>query len=256
MVGVFQISEPLNNDIGVSRIVAPTGATPTSLEEVTVLITNYGKNSQSNFTISYSINGGSKITETFKNTLLPYTSAVYTFDTTFDMSVLNVNYEIKTSTELDGDENSQNNSKIINITISIRHCVPEAKFGCMEDGIKQIILGNINVDNGEDGCNSTGNILGYVDRTKYITDLNRTEQHVLEVQHNWSESPSGKTTSVWIDYNDSSSFDENEHVIKGEMFSVANSLEKFEFTLPPDANLGKHKLKWFRLLTKKKIWVV
>ena len=243
MVSVFEISEPLNNDIGISRIEAPTGATSTNLEEVTILITNYGKNSQSNFTISYSINGGAKITETFNNTLLPYSSAVYTFATTFDMSVLNINYEIKTSTELVGDENSQNDSKIINITNSNKNCVPEAKFGCMEDGIKQIILGDINVDNGEDGCNSTGNILGYVDRTKYITDLNRTEKHILEVQHNWSESPSGQAISVWIDYNDNSYFDENENVIKGEMFSIANSLEKFEFSLPPNANLGKHKLR-------------
>ncbi len=243
MVGVFQLTEPLNDDIGVSAITSPSSGQLTDTEAITITINNYGKNAQSNFPVSYSINGGAKITENYDNSLAPSTSVNYTFTTTADLSTLNQAYEIQVMTELANDENQSNDSKSEEIYSSIQYCTPTATSGCNVDGIKRFILGTIDADDGGSGCNSTGSIAGYVDRKNLETDLDRTESHKLQAQHNWSNDPDGEAISAWIDLNDNGTFENEEQVLSGVGFTVANALEDFDLTLPSNAALGKHVLR-------------
>ncbi len=243
MVGVFQLTEPLANDIGVTTVTAPTDGNLTDSESITVRIRNFGTNDQTNFPVSYTLDGGTKITETYTSTLAANTTAEYTFNTTADFSVLNRTYELVVATELTTDENQSNNSKTVNITTSVQHCIPTATRGCGLDGIKRFVLGTIDADNGANGCNSTGDVQGYVNRKDLITDLDRNDEHTMQAQHNWASNPDGESISAWIDLDDSGTFETAEQFISGSVFSVANALESFTFTLPQSANLGKHVLR-------------
>ena len=54
-----------SNDIGVSSINPTEIISPTSNEPITISITNYGENIISNFDVSYQLNDGSIVTETY-----------------------------------------------------------------------------------------------------------------------------------------------------------------------------------------------
>ena len=243
MVGVFQLSEPLPNDIGVTGILAPKNGNLTSTEPVTITIRNFGKNSQTNFPISYTIDGNTKVSETFKNILEAGATAEYTFKRTADLSSPNKSYTISAYTELLSDENQNNNNKIISVTTSIQYCTPKSIEGCEFDGIKRFVLGTIDADDGENGCNSTGEIQGYVDRKFLTTHLDIAKRHSLQVQHNWEEKPDGESLSAWIDFNDNGNFELSEQIVKGEIFKTAKSLESFPVKIPNSAELGSHVLR-------------
>ena len=226
-------------DIGVTEIFSPlSGSGLTSEEQVGIVITNYGGTAISNFEVSYSING-EIVTEIVEGPLAVGSSMEYIFEQSADLSDLGT-YEISSYTSADGDSNESNNS--ISITIDHVGCQPTAGTGCNLDGIKRFVLGTIDVDDGENGCNGVN---GYVDRTDLSTDLDRSEGnnvHLLQAQHNWTNA-SGEALSVWIDFNDNGVFEDSERLISGEPFSVSLELNDFYLTIPTDAPLGSHTLR-------------
>lgn len=241
IAAVFQLSEPLDNDLSLSAINTPSDGVLTDSETVSVTIRNLGINDQSNFPVSYSIDGGSLVTESYNGTITAGESVSYTFATTADLSTFGQTYSITASTSLTTDENTDNDSTTKEVTHSI--CMPEAIIGCGVDGIKKFVLGTINVDDGSDGCNSTGIVQGYVDRTDLSTDLSRGISHTASVQHNYASSPASERLSLWIDFDDSKTFETDEQLIMGVAFSVADTLEDFIFAIPETATLGTHLLR-------------
>ncbi len=109
-VGVFSFSATEPNDVGAVSLVEPRDATLTASEEVTIRIRNYGLNPQSDFEVSYSINGGPKVTEVFTETIAPETGANFTFSQTADFSEVGETYTVSISTHLDADSNPNNDS--------------------------------------------------------------------------------------------------------------------------------------------------
>ena len=107
-VGVFRFSATDDNDLGVITLVSPQDASLGSSEALTIRFRNYGLNAQSNFDISYSINGGPTVTETFTGTILPETVEEFTFEQTADLSEVGQTFNITISTELDNDANPGN----------------------------------------------------------------------------------------------------------------------------------------------------
>ncbi len=97
------------NDMSVNLITEPvSGPNLTAEEEITIKILNGSQNPQSNFDISYSINGGTAVTETFNGTIDPNGNAYYTFATLADLSEPGTLFTITACTELPGDENPAN----------------------------------------------------------------------------------------------------------------------------------------------------
>jgi len=239
MVGVFQLSEPLNNDVGITRIDAPSDGVLTDTESISVVLRNFGSTTQSNFPVSYTINNGVTITETYTETLSLGESAIYTFTTTSDLSITNQTYTITAATGLALDENESNNSSTTEILNAITFCMPTARGGCFVDGIKRLILGSIDIDDGNNGCNSTGSVIGYVDRRFLSTDLNINGEHTLSLQTNFIP----QDFSLWIDFDDSGSFETSEQLIIGEAFTTVNNLENFTLNIPTNAQLGSHVLR-------------
>ena len=97
-------------DIGVTNITNPVTGTLSNSETITIEIFNYGENDVSNFEVSYTVNGGAEVVETFTETLASGTTAEYSFAATADMSTVEAYYTIVASANLDGDEDAENDS--------------------------------------------------------------------------------------------------------------------------------------------------
>ncbi|MBC8455547.1 MAG: T9SS type A sorting domain-containing protein [Flavobacteriales bacterium] len=110
VVGVFQIAANFANDVGVVNIDSPTSGTLTSTEDVTVTIFNYGENDASNFDVTYQVDGGTTITETYTGTIGSALTDQFTFSATTDMSTVGSTYAITASTAMSGDEDNTNDS--------------------------------------------------------------------------------------------------------------------------------------------------
>ncbi len=106
-VGVFKIAPDFANDLGVTALVAPKNATLGTAEQITITVRNFGSNAQSNFPVSYTINGET-VTETFSDNLPAVTSVNYTFSETTDLSNIGETYTVTATTALDIDEKPSN----------------------------------------------------------------------------------------------------------------------------------------------------
>ena len=110
VVGVFQIAADFANDIGIVGINSPISGTLTNSENITVSIFNYGEDTVSNFDVSYQLDSGNVITETFTGSLASNETGEFTFSTTADLSSTGAVYEICAYSSLTGDEDSSNDS--------------------------------------------------------------------------------------------------------------------------------------------------
>ncbi|MDA9073442.1 proprotein convertase P-domain-containing protein [bacterium] len=117
IAGVFQIAANAANDVAVISLDTPVTGILTSTETITVTIRNFGENSATGFDVSYQVNSGTVITETFTETIASNESVQFTFTTPVDLSSEGQVYSILSSVTLTGDEDSSNDS----ITTEITH---------------------------------------------------------------------------------------------------------------------------------------
>ena len=110
VVGVFQIASDYANDIGVIGISEPENGQLTNDEQITVTVKNFGENDQSNFPLSYRIDEGTIVTETYTNTIPSGQAESFTFSQTADMSLEGNLYHIDAWSNLDTDEFNENDS--------------------------------------------------------------------------------------------------------------------------------------------------
>ena len=120
LVGTFQVAANYANDIGVVSVEAPLSGLVSDSETVTVSIFNYGEESVSNFDVSYQLDSGTVITETYTGTVASTETVQHTFSTTADLSVVGTTYQICAYTALAGDEDSSND----NFCTEIQHLNP------------------------------------------------------------------------------------------------------------------------------------
>ena len=120
MVGVFQIAADAAYDAGVVSVDSPVTGTLTDSESVTVSIFNYGENDISNFDVSFQVDGGAIVTETYTGTIGTGETVQHTFSTTVDMSSVGTTYVVYAYTSLNNDENSANDG----VTEDIIHLNP------------------------------------------------------------------------------------------------------------------------------------
>ncbi len=119
-VGLFQIGVEDPFDLGVVALVSPQNATLTNAEPITVRVRNYGTTAQSNYQLSYSINGGPAVTQTFNENINPTESVELTFDQTADLSDGDI-FEITVTVILPNDVNDYNDA----LTEEIKNFLPK-----------------------------------------------------------------------------------------------------------------------------------
>lgn len=249
VVGNFNLLDPLPDDIGITSIDSPVDASLTNAEDIVVSIRNFGSNDITNPMVQYSIDGVDSPAETFMGTIVAGATESFTFTTQADLGVAAQTYTIEATTLLADDSNTDNDATSIMVTNTEGQiCIPQTTGGCNIDGIKRFILGDINADDGGDGCNTepATSPTGYADRTDLVTDLNRADgdnEHLLQAQQNWGGGVNVSRFSVWIDFNDDMSFESSEQLIIGEFFTAVDALTDFILTIPTDAPLGPHLLR-------------
>lgn len=115
-VGRFKIAADSDIDTGVIAIVSPTDGDLTTTETVAVIVRNFGTVAQSNVEVSFTIDGGTTVTEIVAGPIPPASNVNYTFTATADMSVDGQTYNLCARTDLPGDETSTNDEVCQDIT--------------------------------------------------------------------------------------------------------------------------------------------
>ena len=116
IAGVFQIASNFNDDLAVISIDDPVSGALTNNENITVTIQNLGEADASGFQVSYQVDNGDVITETYDATIFSGATEQHTFTTPADLSNEGQVYTITSSTLLTGDEDPANDSTSVEIT--------------------------------------------------------------------------------------------------------------------------------------------
>ena len=109
IVGVFNLENPLPaNDVAVVGISPESGEGLTATEDITITIENYGTTTQSNIPVSYAIDGGTPVTETYTGSIAAGATDTYTFTAQADLSSPGQSYRVEARTALASDNFDQN----------------------------------------------------------------------------------------------------------------------------------------------------
>lgn len=218
-------------DIGVVAVTAPVssgslGAT----ETVTVTIENFGSSDASNFPVSFTLDGGTAVTETYTGTIAAGATADHSFSSTVDLSEF-ATYNICAYTDLTNDGDQSNDTTCVEVVKEF--CTPTAdcSYG---DGFQTFVLKTIN---NSSGCDTDG----YGDYTNLSTELGRGSTYAVSVTSGYAE----QWLTIWIDFNDDLVFSADEMVVTDFQYDNDGNTT---LTIPTDAALGEHilrgRIKW------------
>ncbi len=211
-------------DVGVTLITAPTSnSTLGNSETITVTVENFGTQTQTNFPIHYSVNNGTVVNEFYTGSLIPNTTASYSFTTTADFSALGT-FDIVAYTSLSNDIDLQNDTATFQVEHTI--CLPESdcSYG---DGFTKVELHNLN-----NNTNCSPN--GYGDYTSMIAVLEQGVSYDLILQSGYND----QHMNAWIDFNDNYTFELNERGISD--FQFGSTLDTVSLAIQSNAPLGEH----------------
>lgn len=230
-----EYSEEIENlepvDVGITSIDAPvTGMFSNTIEEVTVSLRNFGGEPQSNIPIFYSIDELDPVSEIYNGTLGVGERVTYTFDTGADISTPGA-YEFYATTDLQGDADRANDDQ--SKVIANLNCIPRGSDCSFGDGISHFYLGEIINENIPCGT-------GYGDFIGFSTELDRSERSYTVTVRSRYASEDVEKFSMWIDFNDDGSFEEDELMLSEEVIPTEDADHSYEFAIPRDAALGEH----------------
>jgi hypothetical protein len=125
----IDIRDPFSNDLRTTAIPQPIDACDlTATEQIGVLVGNVGALPQSNFNVSYQVDGGPIVTEVFMDTIFPDEDSLFVFSTTVDFSAEGI-YEIVAWTDLTTDEGLENDTTVR----FLQHIITVDAFPYIED---------------------------------------------------------------------------------------------------------------------------
>lgn len=225
------------HDIGVQEVLTPvSGSGMTDVEEITVLVENFGTNEQNNITLSYVLNG-EIVTEQFEAALPMGNTSTFTFSTPGNFMAVAV-HELKAYSSLEGDFSPVNDTVTVLITNSM--CQPESN--CSNGrGFQSFTLNDLS---NTSECSPAG----YGDYTALIANVQRGEIYDLVIETGIGD----QFVTVWIDFNDNFLLEEGEMVINNYQIEpgqgIGNYIITIPFDVPASANLGQHlmraKMSW------------
>lgn len=225
---------PVHQDAWMYAMSSPVSAMNlTSTEPVTVTIKNAGDSAISNIPVSYSINGGSAVTEIYNGTLNPNDSYIYTFSAAADLSVIGA-YQFKVYTSLAGDTIYTNDTlNVLVNNLPEAYCDPTAvcSYG---DMIQEFILNDL------DHYDTTGcDLNGYGDHMNRVANLLLGKKYQLQASVGYAN----ENLSLWIDFNDDFTFDTTEILLADMNIATAYVLTGDSIQIPAGANTGSHRMR-------------
>jgi len=215
-----------NNDVGVVDIASPTTGEGLGNETVSIVIRNYGANAQSNFDVSYTLDAGTPVVETYTGTINGGEQATYNFTQTGDFSALG-SHDVDATTSLGTDQDNTNDAYSEQIIHQSCNPTADCSFG---DGFVQFTMIDIN---NPSGCSPNG----YGDFTAQSTNLMLNTPISVSFQSGYDD----QTVSIFIDFNDNFVFEPSELVVTDYSAPLSGTLYTTSFTIPNDNNLsGTH----------------
>jgi hypothetical protein len=225
-----------SNDIGVTSISSPTSGEGLGVETVSISIMNFGANSQSNFDVSYTLDSGTPVVETYTGTINSGEQATYDFTQTGDFSALGT-YDVDATTSLGSDQDTSNDALSVEVVHSSCNPTGDCSFG---DGFTRFIM--VDIDNSS-SC-SPG---GYGDYTAQSTNVMLNTPIDVSFQSGYED----QTVSIFIDFNDNFVFEPSELVVADFSAPVQGVLYTTNFTIPNDNALaGTH------LMRARSSWII
>lgn len=226
-----EVTHLFANDVGALEITAPvTGIGLGDSETISVTLKNFGANSQSNFNVQYSINGGTPVVETYPGSILSEEEVNYDFSQTADFSQLGV-YNISVSTSLAGDMNAANDEATAVVESLVCQPSGDCSWG---HGFELVSIAEIN---NVSGCE------GYGDFTNLVANLAPGSTNELTVTVGYG----AMHMSVWIDFNDDNTFTANERVLLDYFIAPGQGsgtfTETIDLNIPAGAELGMHRMR-------------
>ena len=225
-----EVTYLLGDDVGVIEITAPETGSGLGNETITVTIKNYGATTQSSFDLEYTINGGTPVVETFTGSIASEEEVSFSFTQQADLSALGV-YEIAAVTSLTGDQDPTNDGALLIVENLL--CQPESNcsFG---DGFTLFSIAEIN---NTSGCE------GYGDFTNLIANLAPGSTNSLTVTTGYGD----QNVQVWIDFNDDSTFTNDEVVVPNFIIAPGQAegtyTETVDLVIPAGAAIGEHRMR-------------
>ncbi|MEE3227111.1 MAG: GEVED domain-containing protein, partial [Bacteroidota bacterium] len=218
------------NDVGVASIDTPESDSGLGAAiAISVTVTNYGQDAQSNFPVYYQLNDGEQVTETFDRSIAAQTSETFTFSTTEDFSAIGT-YEITAGTALETDSDTSND--IASVTVTNDYCQPDSNCSGFGDGVTQINLEGTTVTT---ACSETG-ITANLDTVFDLDIQNDPYTGVLQVGYQNSD------YAIFIDFNNNGGFETSELVSSGTA-PFADVDAEFELELPEGVALGTYRMR-------------
>jgi hypothetical protein len=196
-----------DNDLGVFMISKPYSYSYyySDQEPVMIKIMNYGNNTQTDFDVSFSLNGADPVYETIDTIIEPNGFISYTFEETVDLTVPN-DYVIEACVHLSYDENPENNCLTKIIYWPTEYCMAYTNY--YDEWIANVLCGEIN--NSSDWQNL---ISDYTDISTTVLPGDSVEIVVT------NGSPYDEDyVFVWIDWNN----DFNFNIDESEEYQLVN----------------------------------
>jgi len=116
VVGVFQIASDYLNDVGIVSIDQPINGLLSDNEIITVTVSNFGEDEQSDIPVNFQVDDGDIVSEVLPESLEAGGSVQYTFTATADLSIEGNTYQIKSFTSLDTDEDLLNDTIVKSVS--------------------------------------------------------------------------------------------------------------------------------------------
>ncbi len=218
------------NDVGVASIDTPESNSGLGAAiAISVTVTNYGQDAQSNFPVYYQLNDGEQVTETFDRSIAAQTSETFTFSTTEDFSAIGT-YEITAGTALETDSDTSND--IASVTVTNDYCQPVSNCSGFGDGVTLFTLEGTLVT---PPCSSTG----YSANLETTFNLNvQKDSHMGTLQMGYQNSG----YVIFIDFNNNGGFETSELVSSGTV-ETADTDAVFTIDLPEGVELGTYRMR-------------
>lgn len=116
----IQVKNLVPTDVQLDYVQVPNVSCDlTNAEDISVGFTNAGTAAISNIPLSYSVNGGAPVTETFTGTLQPGESALFTFSQKADFSAKNIQFNVVAFSEISGDGDLTNDTSATELTVNV-----------------------------------------------------------------------------------------------------------------------------------------
>ncbi|MGB0948649.1 MAG: GEVED domain-containing protein, partial [Marinirhabdus sp.] len=221
------VTHLLSADVGVVEITSPESGSGLGMEDIVITVRNFGADTQSNFPVQYTIDGGAPVVETYTGTLNSQEEMSFTFAVQGDFTTLGM-YTITAATDFAGDQDPSNDMATKDISNQL--CQPSANCS-LGDGLQLVEVSDLN---NPSGCE------GYGDFTAMVANMDRDVSYDITFTTGYGN----QFVNVWIDFNDDFDFTPDELVVNN--YEIADGqgggtfTETTSFTIASDAALGNH----------------